>query len=179
MEHLPDGRQHPHTHSVRHVAGWLRYRLACWHIPGGGLHPTPGQLAADHARRIRAEQAHRAAERAAAQVAAGAADAAAIRGRLPVVSRVRRAARRGRSRPPRRPAKQLPSGSSVSPVRVPPGRLCGQCGAALDPDGSCFMCRGSSLKASEIERVTQDAIAGLAAAQRARGGGPRGRARRG
>jgi hypothetical protein len=26
MEHLPDGRQHPHTHAVRHVAGWLRYR---------------------------------------------------------------------------------------------------------------------------------------------------------
>lgn len=29
------------------MAGWLRYRLACWHTSGGGLCPAPGQLAAD------------------------------------------------------------------------------------------------------------------------------------
>jgi hypothetical protein len=162
MEHLPDGRQHPHTHRVRHVAGWLRYRLACWHIPGGGLHRTPGQLATDHARRIRAEQAQRAAELAAAQAARAdaAAHAAAVRSRLSLVSRARHAASRdaGRTRPshPRStrqplalaPAKAVPPESSAraigSVLRALPDRDCEQCGAALDPDGSCFVCKSPS-----------------------------------
>jgi hypothetical protein len=72
VDHYPDGRQHPHTDRVRHVPGWMRHRLAFWRNPDdplAGLYPTPSQLAADHARTIRAEQAQRAAQLAAARAA--------------------------------------------------------------------------------------------------------------
>jgi hypothetical protein len=155
MEHLPNGRQHPQTHSVRHVAGWLRYRLACWHTGGGGLYPTPGQLAAEHARRVRAEQAQRAVELTVAQAARvdAAEHAAAARSRLPVVSVARHTARRNSWRPRwphTRPCRRsLTTSRMTAPsVLVPPGRDCDRCGAVLDPDGSCFMCDVETLAAA-------------------------------
>jgi hypothetical protein len=160
MEHQPDGRQHPHTHAVRHVAGWLRYRLGAWHIPGGGLHPTPSQLAADYARRIRAEQAERAAQRAAAlSVEVDVAGyATAVRQRLSRVARMRHNTRRvdhdagsadrlvrrlGHDR--RHPALLARTTHTGRPpgqrlAGALPTRDCRRCGAVLDRDGSCFGC---------------------------------------
>ncbi len=152
IDHLPDGRQYPHTNPVRHVAGWLRYRLAAWHVPGGGLHAPPSQLAADHAHRVRAEQAQRAAERAAARAARVDADtgpAAAARSKLSPVAaahhRARRAAQAARAARRITPVRFGVGGSSVSsPVIVQPSRDCTVCDAALDPDGSCFVCGQST-----------------------------------
>ena len=158
MEHRPDGRQHPHTHSVRHVPGWLRYRLTAWRAPHGGLYATPGQLAADYARRIRAEQMHRAAKRAAALAARAdsARFAAAVRDQLPAAARARhRAAQhaalvgpaRFAAAPSQHGAPTAPAGRRPRPRRpvsppvvVRPGRDCTRCGTALDPDGTCFVC---------------------------------------
>lgn len=46
LDHQPDGRTWRHTHAVRHLPGWIRYRLAAWHTDDGGFHPWPSQRAA-------------------------------------------------------------------------------------------------------------------------------------
>jgi hypothetical protein len=160
MDHLPDGRLHPHTHPVRHVAGWLRYRLAIWHAPDGGLYPTPSRLAADHASRIRAEQAQRAAHRAAACAARVDADtglAAATRSKLSPVAvahhRARRAVQAARSAR-RAPLTTFGVDAAGCPgsVLVPRSRDCADCGAALDPDGTCFVCNAAGLYVANPSR---------------------------
>jgi hypothetical protein len=74
LDHQPSGRLWPHTYRVRRVPGWLRHRLAAWHAPGGRLYPSPSQLAAEHARRIRTEQHERRAQWAAQRARAAATD---------------------------------------------------------------------------------------------------------
>lgn len=58
LDHKPSGELWPHTDRVRHVPGWIRYRLAVWN----GVSSPSQQRAAWHAQ-IRAEQAQRRAER--------------------------------------------------------------------------------------------------------------------
>jgi hypothetical protein len=60
IDYLPDGRQHRYwLGSVRHPAGWLRWRLSRWLAADGQPLPTPVQLRERQRQRIRAEQAHR------------------------------------------------------------------------------------------------------------------------
>jgi len=71
LDHSPAGRQHGYTATVRHAAGWARWRLSAWLRPDGTPLPSPGQARAAAAARNRAEQQarrdqrQRAAERAA------------------------------------------------------------------------------------------------------------------
>ena len=58
LDHTPDGELWPHTNRVRHIPGWVRYRLAAW----SGHRSPSHDRAAWHAR-IRAEQAQLRAER--------------------------------------------------------------------------------------------------------------------
>jgi hypothetical protein len=58
LDHQPDGALWPHTDRVRHVPGWIRYRLSAW----TGMSSPSQQRAAWH-EQIRAEQAQRRAER--------------------------------------------------------------------------------------------------------------------
>ncbi len=63
VDYLPDGRQHRYwLGSVRHPAGWLRWRLSHWIGPDGRPLPSPAQLRERERQRIRAEQARRRAE---------------------------------------------------------------------------------------------------------------------
>ena len=58
LDHTPDGELWPHTDRVRHVPGWVRYRLAVW-----SGHRSPSQERAAWHAQIRAEQAQHRAER--------------------------------------------------------------------------------------------------------------------
>ena len=58
LDHTPSGELWPHTNAVRHVPGWVRYRLTPW----VGV-PSPSQQRAAWHAQIRAEQAQRRAER--------------------------------------------------------------------------------------------------------------------
>ncbi|MGH3408964.1 MAG: hypothetical protein ACRDRJ_41675 [Streptosporangiaceae bacterium] len=71
LDHRPDGRQQPYSDRVRHVPGWIRYRLSAWHDADGTPMQSPGQLREEHRCRVRAEQdaRRRERERAAATVA--------------------------------------------------------------------------------------------------------------
>ena len=70
LDHTPDGALWPHTDRVRHVPGWVRYRLAAW----AGLASPSQQRAAQH-QELLAEQAQRGAEWAAVRAAAASPDA--------------------------------------------------------------------------------------------------------
>ena len=63
LDHRPDGRLQPYTDRVRHVPGWIRYRLGQWHGRSGALLLSPSQIRAREHRRIRAEQDTRRHER--------------------------------------------------------------------------------------------------------------------
>ncbi len=65
LDHKPSGELWPHTDAVRHVPGWVRYRLAPW----TGLASPSQQRAAGH-EVLLAEQARRGAEWAAVRAAA-------------------------------------------------------------------------------------------------------------
>ena len=103
VDHDPRGRQHRHRlSSVRHPAGWLRWRLARWLDPDGKPLPSRSQQAGAYRTRVLAEQAERraSAERARSRAAGVdvAAHAAELRGILAAV-RLRQtsaAARAGR-----------------------------------------------------------------------------------
>ena len=69
LDHKPSGELWPHTDAVRHVPGWVRYRLAPW----TGLASPSQQRAAGHGVLL-AEQARRRAEWAAVRAAAVPAD---------------------------------------------------------------------------------------------------------
>jgi hypothetical protein len=58
LDHTPDGELWPHTDQVRHVPGWVRYRLTAW-----SGHRSPSQERAAWQAQIRAEQAQRRAEK--------------------------------------------------------------------------------------------------------------------
>jgi hypothetical protein len=126
IDHYPDGRQHPHTDRVRHVPGWIRYRLAAWHNPHdplADLYPTPSQLAADHARTVRAEQRQRAAQLAAARAARvdpATGPAAAVRRALAAANPASalakaRAVRRAAEPPPPTPGSAAPRPPRTDP----------------------------------------------------------------
>jgi hypothetical protein len=60
IDHLPGGRQHrTRTASIRHPAGWLRWRLSHWLQADGTSLPSPSQQRADAARHHRAYLAGR------------------------------------------------------------------------------------------------------------------------
>ena len=70
LDRTPDGSLWPHTDRVRHVPGWVRYRLAAW----AGLASPSQQRAAQH-QELLAEQAQRRAESASLRAAAASPDA--------------------------------------------------------------------------------------------------------
>ena len=69
LDHTPDGSLWPHTDRIRHVPGWVRYRLAAW----AGLASPSQQRAAWH-EVLLAEQAARRAECASVRAAAATPD---------------------------------------------------------------------------------------------------------
>ena len=72
LDHSPAGRQYGYTATVRHAAGWVRWRLSAWLRPDGAPLPSPGQARAAAAARDRLTQdARRAERRRAAGEAAG------------------------------------------------------------------------------------------------------------
>jgi hypothetical protein len=70
LDHTPDGELWPHTDRVRHVPGWVRYRLAAW----TGRRSPSQQRAAQH-QVLATEQARRRAEQASLHEAAASPDA--------------------------------------------------------------------------------------------------------
>lgn len=58
LDHTPDGQAWRHTHTVRHLPGWMRHRLAAWHTPEGGFHPWPSQQASRERQKLRQRQHH-------------------------------------------------------------------------------------------------------------------------
>ena len=71
LDHKPSGELWPHTDAIRHVPGWIRYRLAAW-----AERRSPSQDRAEHRRALVAEQAQRAAELASIHAAAASPEAA-------------------------------------------------------------------------------------------------------
>ena len=70
LDHRPSGELWPHTDAVRHVPGWVRYRLAPW----VGL-ASPSQQRATQHEALRTEQVRRRAESASLRAAAASPDA--------------------------------------------------------------------------------------------------------
>ncbi len=63
LDYDPGGRQHGYSADVRHVAGWVRYRLSLWTDPQGVPVASRSQRVAAGRERVRAQQSAARAER--------------------------------------------------------------------------------------------------------------------
>ena len=59
LDHSPGGREHGYTATIRHVAGWARYRLGLWLGPQGVPLPSRSQRKDAGRAQVLAEQAAR------------------------------------------------------------------------------------------------------------------------
>ena len=57
VDYEPGGAQHRLSARVRHVTGWLRWRLGRWIRPDGSVHPSRSQQLAASRERARADRA--------------------------------------------------------------------------------------------------------------------------
>ena len=99
LEHAPGGRQYGYTASVRHVPGWVRFRLSAWLGPDGTPLPSRGQRAAAQRAAARAEQESRRRETELGAHRAAGIDVAQRVAELRAIVTSQRQAARGKTRP--------------------------------------------------------------------------------